>query len=133
MHEWALAQSVITSARKVAEKMGISEVSEVTLGIGELQNIDMEIFKYAILEIKRNEDILKNAKFIHKIVQAVMKCNNCGYEWKYKNSIEQLNEAERENIHFVPETVHIYIHCPKCNSIDFTITNGRGVFIEEIK
>jgi len=36
MHEWALAEGVISTATRVAEEQGIIEITEITVGIGEL-------------------------------------------------------------------------------------------------
>jgi len=37
MHEWALADAVVTTALKVAENEGLKEISEIIVKIGELQ------------------------------------------------------------------------------------------------
>lgn len=132
MHEWALAQSVIDATLKVAGERNIQNVRKVVLSIGELQDIDPEIFKKAIDDIKGTTG-LKNTVFECKVEPAVLKCNNCGYEWNYRESVQKLSEEERENIHFIPETVHIYVKCPACGSSDFEMKNGRGVFIERIE
>ncbi len=132
MHEWALAQSVIDATLKVVKEENINSPHKVIIGIGELQDIDPEIFKKAIQDIKA-ATLLKEVEFVYKIEPAVLKCNNCGHEWMYRDSMKNLSEEERENIHFIPETVHIYVKCPVCGSMDFEMENGRGVFIERIE
>ncbi len=132
MHEWALAKSVIDAVINIEKEEELPSITEVVVGIGELQDIDIDIFKQAISDIKLNTPLNK-ARFVYKTIPAFLKCNNCGHKWPYKKSIEHLSEEERENIHFVPETAHIYIHCPVCGSMDFEMIEGRGVFIEEIK
>ena len=132
MHEWALAKSVIDTTLEIKEKARYSTLKRVVIGIGELQDIDVEIFSSAVDEIKSETD-LKNTRFEYKIDPAILKCNNCGHEWPYKDSVKELSEVERENIHFIPETVHIYIKCPRCQSPDFEMKGGRGVFIYELE
>ncbi len=132
MHEWALAKSVIDTILNIEEGDDIATIIEVVVGIGELQDIAEDIFKEAVDDIKLNTP-LKNVKFTYEIIPAVLKCNNCGHEWLYRDSVDKLTDEEKENIHFIPETVHIYIHCPVCNSVDFDAIKGRGVFIEEIR
>ena len=40
MHEWALAEAILTSARQIADKEGLKEVTEVTIKVGELQQVE---------------------------------------------------------------------------------------------
>jgi hydrogenase nickel incorporation protein HypA/HybF len=129
MHEWALAEAVISAASDVAEKEGLKEVAEVRLRVGELQQIDQEIFEFALSQIKTAK--LKNARFtIHK-VEAKLHCRACGERWVFRR--EKLDRDTSEAIHFVPEVAHAYIRCPKCGSPDFEIIEGRGVWLESIR
>ncbi len=133
MHEWALAQSVIEATLEVAKDKNILAVEEVVLSIGELQDIDMDVFYYAINQIKEQYDSIRNAEFVHETEPAILRCNNCGHEWEYGESVGSLSDEERENIHFIPETIHIYVHCPECNGVDFKVIKGRGVFIKDVR
>ena len=40
MHEWALAEAVIKTASEIADKEGLKQVTEVTVKIGELQQVE---------------------------------------------------------------------------------------------
>lgn len=134
MHEWALADAVIDTTIKVSKKEKLKEVTEVLIKLGELQQIDKDIFQFALNEIlKPKISIFKNTEF--KIVDedAVLKCKVCDTEWKYKEAISNLCEDDIESIHFIPEMSHIYLKCPSCESRDFEITKGRGVWVESIK
>ena len=129
MHEWALAEAVISTAAQLAEKEGISEITEVKIKIGELQQVELDIFEYALEQLKTEK--FKNAKFIIQTVQAELKCRVCGHQWLFRK--DKLEESTREAIHFIPEISHTYIKCPKCGSPDFEIATGRGVWLESIK
>jgi hydrogenase nickel incorporation protein HypA/HybF len=129
MHEWALAEAVITATSEIAEKEGIKEVKEVKIKVGELQQIDLDILKFALSQLKSAK--FKNAKFNIKIVKAELKCRVCGNEWSFRK--EKLDKNTLEAIHFVPEVAHTYIKCPKCGSPDFEILQGRGVWLQSIK
>ena len=48
MHEWALAEAVITAAQQIAEKEKLKEVKEVTIKVGELQQVDKEKLLFAL-------------------------------------------------------------------------------------
>ena len=129
MHEWALAEAVIASASQIAEKEGLKEVTEVTIKVGELQQIQLEILEFALSQLKSSR--LKNTNFVLETARGEFGCMVCGCKWSFPK--EELGEEERESIHFVPEVAHTYIKCPKCGSPDFEILQGRGVWIESIK
>ena len=130
MHEWALAEAVISTISRLAESEGLREIKEVKLKIGELQQIELEVFKFALTQL-RDSSLLRNAKFNIEVVNAEIKCRNCGFRWSLEK--EKINGDAAEAIHFVPEVIHAFIRCPKCGSPDFEIIGGRGVWIEDLK
>ncbi|MDZ7270867.1 MAG: hydrogenase nickel incorporation protein HypA [candidate division KSB1 bacterium] len=133
MHEWALAEGVVATAIKVAQREGLREITEIRVKIGELQQTDMEIFEFALKEIVRPQTaLLKRAKFVFEHEPAMLKCRVCAAEWPFKQSLQELDEGESESIHFLPETAHVYVRCPSCHSPDFEVTKGRGVWLESI-
>jgi len=129
MHEWALAEAVITAATQIAEKEGLKKVTEVTVKVGELQQIELDILKFAFSQLKPTN--LKNAKFRITRAKTTLKCRVCEHMWLFKK--QKLDKSTAEAIHFVPEVAHTYIKCPKCGSPDFEITEGRGIWLENIK
>ncbi|MEN2984131.1 MAG: hydrogenase nickel incorporation protein HypA [Dictyoglomaceae bacterium] len=131
MHEWALAEAIVNTAIKEAQNKNLRKVKFLSIRIGEIQQIDLEIFKFAIKELSK-DTILKDAEIRYENYPAILLCNVCKNEWSYMESFEKLNDEEKEAIHFIPETIHVYIYCPKCGSVDFEIKEGRGVWIEEI-
>lgn len=131
MHEWALAEGVISTALEVAERKGLSEITSIKIKMGELQQIDLEIFELALTEIRQSQTpMVANARTDMEREAAVLKCRVCGREWAFGDSM--LAEEERESIHFVPEIAHTYIACPECKSPDFQFLKGRGVWIDSI-
>jgi hydrogenase nickel incorporation protein HypA/HybF len=129
MHEWALAEAVIATATQIAEKEGLKQVTEVTVKIGELQQVEREIFRFALMQLKPAS--FKNVKFHITTAKTTLKCRVCGNTWLFKKN--KLDKATAEAIHFVPEVAHVYIKCLKCGSPDFEIAEGRGVWLESIK
>lgn len=129
MHEWALAEAIITSAKEIAEKEKLKEVTEVTIRVGELQQVEAGILRFAISQMK--PPIFKNAKFCILKAKTTLKCRVCGTTWQFNS--KKMNKETAEAIHFVPEVAHAYIKCPKCSSPDFEIVSGRGVWLENIK
>jgi hydrogenase nickel incorporation protein HypA/HybF len=129
MHEWALAEAVIAATLEVAEREGMKQVTEVKIKIGELQQIERDIFDFALAQLKLAR--FENAKFYVETERAKLKCRACGHGWLFSKN--KLDKDSAEAIHFVPEVAHAYIKCPKCGSPDFEIIEGRGVWLESIK
>lgn len=129
MHEWALAEAVITAARQIAEKEKLREVREVTIKVGELQQVEEDILRFALAQLKTAS--FKTATFQIERAKTKLKCRVCGNTWLFSKN--KLDEDTAEAIHFVPEVAHAYIKCPKCGSPDFEIAEGRGVWLDNIK
>jgi hydrogenase nickel incorporation protein HypA/HybF len=129
MHEWALAEAILTSAKQVADQENLKEVTEVTIKVGELQQVEPPILRFALSQMK--PDLFKNAKFrIHK-AKSELKCRVCSTTWQF--NLKKLDKAMAEAIHFVPEVAHSFVKCPKCGSPDFEIVSGRGVWLDSVK
>ncbi len=134
MHEWALAESILTAAVEAAEKEKLKKITEIKIGMGELQQIEQDIFEFALDEIiKSQKDKLKNVKIKIETIKSTLKCKNCENTWKFSDMKKKLDEDESEAIHFIPEVAFVHTRCPKCGSPDFEITSGRGVSITQIK
>jgi hydrogenase nickel incorporation protein HypA/HybF len=129
MHEWALAESVITAAKKIAIKKELKEVKEIEVKIGELQQVEEDILLFAFNQLK--EGIFKKTNFKIEKAKTKLICRLCGNKWTFKQ--QKLDEIKAESIHFVPEVAHAYIKCPSCGSPDFKIASGRGIWLEKIK
>jgi len=129
MHEWALAEAVITAASEIAEKEGLKQVTHVTIRVGELQQVEKEILEFALSQLKTAR--FKTAKFEVETEEARLRCRACGHTWVFKT--KNVDEATLEAIHFVPEIAHTYIKCPNCASPDFEIEQGRGVWLQTVR
>ena len=129
MHEWALAEAILKSAEKVAENENLKEITEVTIKVGELQQVETTILRFALKQLKPGS--LKKAKFRILKAKSTLKCRVCGTTWEF--NFRKLGKAAAEAIHFVPEVAHTYIKCPKCGSPDFEVVSGRGVWLEDMK
>ncbi|MHA1596661.1 MAG: hydrogenase nickel incorporation protein HypA [Candidatus Asgardarchaeia archaeon] len=132
MHEWSLAEAVVNTALGVMKENGAEKINEMKVCVGELQQIDLELFSSAIDSLSKGTP-LDDAKKEICVEEAVLRCLNCKHEWKFKDALKDLRGEDAEAIHFVPELAHSYIRCPKCGSPDFEIVKGRGVWIEYIK
>jgi hydrogenase nickel incorporation protein HypA/HybF len=135
MHEWALAEAVIEAAIEESRKGGLATVTEILVKVGDLQQMEPEIFQFALEEIAKEysggDNVLKHARIILEPEPAIFRCRVCGHEWEFKAA--NLREEEGEAVHFAPEVAHAYLRCPQCKSPDFEVIQGRGVTIQTIK
>ena len=133
MHEWALAESILTTAVEAAEKEKLKTITEIKVGICELQQIEQDIFEFALDEIiKEQGGKLKGVKITIETEKSILKCKSCENKWEFNNIKKKLNEDESESIHFIPEVAFVHTRCTKCGSPDFEITTGRGISIISI-
>jgi len=132
MHEWALAEAVIATAIEESRKEGVKEITEIKLKIGELQQMELEVFKFALDELAKEQDeLLTHVKIEMETEPAIFRCRVCGHEWDFDEA--GLSDDEGEAVHFAPEVAHAYVRCPSCKSPDFEVIQGRGVLIQSIK
>ncbi|KXB06525.1 hypothetical protein AKJ51_03590 [candidate division MSBL1 archaeon SCGC-AAA382A20] len=132
MHEWSLAEGVISTAISVAEDNDAENISAINIKIGELQQVEMDIFKLALKETAKGT-MAEDSEINIKHENAVLECRSCEKKWNFEESREDLSEEEKESIHFLPDFAHTYIRCPNCNSPDFKIVEGRGVWIDSVE
>ncbi len=132
LHEWALAEAIVFAIEEEARKRNSKVIEVVEIVLGELQNIDEEIFEFALNELVST--LREHGIDIHKLSivreDAVFKCLRCGYTWRLRDT--DLSDDVREAIHFVPDVARVYIRCPNCGSHDFEIIAGRGVYIKRL-
>lgn len=124
-----MAEAIISAVSQIAERENLREVKEVTLKVGELQQIDREILKFALSQLASGR--LAGAKFKMRLVRARFRCRACGYKWTFKENSPP--KDVREVIHFIPEVAHAHLRCPKCSSPDFEISEGRGLWISSVR
>ncbi len=134
MHEWALADGVVATAVKAAEKEGVKRITKINIKVGEVQQIDIDCFKFALKELMQPyRAMFEHTELVMTREPAILKCRNCSNEWAFSEATKKLNQEESESIHFLPEIAHVYIRCPVCHSPDFEVARGRGVWIDTIE
>jgi hydrogenase nickel incorporation protein HypA/HybF len=133
MHEWALAEAAVCSAVETSGKEHLKRVTEVVIRIGELQQIDGEAFRLALESAwDAHRGTLGTPRFSVETEKAVFACRACGHEWDFDAVKKTLPEDEAEFVHFVPEMAHAYMRCGRCASPDFTLREGRGVWLDRV-
>lgn len=132
MHEWALAEAVVATAKRAAHEKKLHRVTEITVKLGELQQIEREVFAFALQQIlDQGDPLVRDAKVVFEMENAQFRCRACSSVWAFET--ENLGAEIAEAIHFIPEIAHSYIRCPTCYSPDFEVIKGRGVWLVSLK
>ena len=134
MHEFALAEAVSVTAVAAAQKEGLQRITRITVSIGELQQIERELFADLLSKVMPETHAqLADVAVELRTEPAVLKCRACEHEYGMAQGCADLGEAESEAIHFIPELAHSYLSCPVCSSPDFQIVRGRGVWLDTVE
>jgi len=134
VHEFALAEAVITTALREAKRAGIEKIRRIEVRIGELQRIKADTFEFALREIMpAKEPRLADTKLELHIEPARFRCRPCSNEFTLSETGGPQGKDESEAIHFIPELAHAFLECPSCQSPDFELLQGRGVSIGAIE
>ena len=130
MHEWAISQNLLNHALAKASEEGASRIRSITVEVGELGQIDLDILRFALGQLKKGT-MAESAAIEVTRTEARFSCRRCGHEWAFSETRKQLiSEMGQDNpVHYVPDFIYSFMHCPRCDSPDFDITSGRDIRI----
>lgn len=132
MHELALADAVIKAALRAADDAGITTIERIVVSVGELQQIEPELFRFSLTTVLPAHDHrLEGTSFDVTIAEGRFACRSCSAT--YRRSDIDLGAHEGESVHFIPELLHAFAGCPRCGSPDFDIIEGRGILLTRIE
>jgi hydrogenase nickel incorporation protein HypA/HybF len=110
MHELSIAINIVEIATEEAKKANVSSVLEIELEVGTLSGIVIYALEFAMDEAIKNS-VLQNAKIKINEIRAIAKCLKCSTEFSVEN---------------------YYTPCPKCNSFETELTNGKELKIKSL-
>ncbi len=131
MHEWALADAVVTAVLNALPGRDPRRLRSAQVLVGELQAVDREILLFGLGTLLEPHGIPVE-RFTIETQKAELLCRSCGHAWGLADDT-RLTEEEREAVHFLPEAAHAFVRCPRCSSADFSVASGRGVSIGRIE
>ncbi len=121
MHEFSIASQAVDKIVETALDKGAKRIREVEILIGELNLLGGEQLIFWIKEMLNSKiDIAGDVKIDLKPVQAIIKCNRCGYEGNLK--------PEKNEDHFHPK-----FFCPRCGQGDIEIKKGKEFVLNRIQ
>jgi len=134
MHEFALADAVVTAARQAAQEAGIDHLERIEVKVGQLQRISKDLFEFSLTQvIPEVAPDLAGVEFVIEEEPALFHCRACDRTFGETDLADVQDEDAIEAMHFVPELSHTFIRCPGCGSPDFEIVAGRGVTLEIVE
>ena len=133
MHELALADAVVKAALRSAEESGIDRVQRIVVKVGELQQIEKDLFEFSLTEVLATQDA-RLSKVVFDVHEEPVQflCRGCRHQYG-RADIDVEDPDAIEAIHFIPELSHAYARCPQCGSPDFEIIAGRGITLASIE
>jgi hydrogenase nickel incorporation protein HypA/HybF len=133
MHEFALADAVAKAAVQAAREADMDRVETVTVRVGELQQIEPELFEFSLTQVLAEaEPVLQGARFVVEREPVAFHCRVCGRTFGTAD-LPQADADQVEAMHFLPELAHAFVRCPSCGRPDFDIVAGRGVTLERVE
>jgi hydrogenase nickel incorporation protein HypA/HybF len=111
MHELGIAEELVKIVITEAENNSLVKVTKVNVCFGELVQIVPDIFRFAFAETVR-DTIAEEAEVDIEIERLIMRCRNCGTEFK---------------------VVENDFRCVNCNSSDLDLVHGNEVFVRSIE
>lgn len=111
MHEIGILQEVIKTVNQIAEEEKLEKVEKVVLQIGELSLVVPQYMQESYPAVIEKLPLFQDSTLEIEIIPGVAKCTKCG---------EIYNLVENKG------------YCPKCNSFDKDIIDGKDLVLKEV-
>ncbi|MDY6880032.1 MAG: hydrogenase maturation nickel metallochaperone HypA [Desulfatiglans sp.] len=122
MHEFGLAQSIVTKILKIAEANRATKIVGLNLEVGEVSLVNPEQLKWH-MEILTADTMAQDMEVTILEVPVRIRCPTCGYEGGVhyqKHGNEQLHSR-------IPD-----FDCVECGRTDTIIIQGKELSIKDI-
>ena len=111
MHELSITMNVLSIVEENARNLNASIVHEIEMDVGELSGVDIDALQFAMQCTSRSE-LSESALLVINRIPAKARCRFCNNEFNISD---------------------FYASCPKCNSFDIEIFQGRELKVKSIK
>lgn len=112
MHELGLVRSIMKQVEAVCEENQISQVSKVTVELGEVSFVVPHYLEDFWTWAAKKEPLFKDSSLHFETISAITLCNTCQETYP---------------------TVQFGKQCPHCQSDDTVLLTGNEFFIREIE
>ncbi len=120
MHEFSIADEIAKNVLETARENNGKKVVSILLEIGELTHLNGEQVSFWIRELFR-DSVAEDAQIKIKTIKARIQCKACGYKGK-------LGSDQEDSFGYL-----IPASCPRCNSSEINIENGRECILKRIQ
>lgn len=110
MHEFSLADSLMTQIAQIAKQNKLNRIDSVSLETGALREVVPDIMRLAFEEMARGT-IAQGATLLITEIEAIAQCNTCGQRFK----------PERDDF-----------SCPQCEIADVRVIQGDDIILRSI-
>lgn len=142
MHELSIAHNVVTYALSEATKNDSKRVEEITLEVGELTQVEVDVLSKALALLMRGP-MLENCRVQVDLAAATFVCGRCSAKWGMSEVRSQLDtvpddlrvrepDSKELPLHFLPTLYSAFVRCPKCGSSDISAESGDDIRVRRL-
>ena len=140
LHEWAVADAIVSSLVSFCSSKGASRILEVEIVYGEAMEYDLDVLRDAVEYLSKGTP-LEGAKIVFREEKSIFRCNACGAEWDMAEAerlinralkVEEEGEGFESPLHFIPELASSLMRCPRCGSPDVEMVKGDSVRVSKV-
>jgi len=141
LHELGIAQSIVESALEEADRARAARVVSVTIEVGELMQVEVDVLKRALESLMRGPR-LRGATIEVRTARAAFSCNRCGRGWgmevrrQLASIPDGLKVREPDSLelplHFLPYLYPTFVRCPGCGSSDTSVAAGEDIRVRRV-
>lgn len=110
MHEYSIVASLLELCLTHLQEHNAAKVQNIVVSVGERANIDKSLLQSAFEVLQTEYDSIKDATLTLTIEKILLECKDC------KSTFHSLDNPA----------------CPKCNSKNTHITQGRDIRLESL-
>ena len=111
MHEYSIVQALLDQCEGYANENDAQKITKVVVKIGVMSGVEPHLLEIAFNTFKE-KTICEGAEFVMNIQPVTLTCKECG----------SVSELER-----------IYYRCPKCESINVSISDGEEMLLMSLE
>ena len=112
MHEMSLCQGIFDSVVPVAKQNGATQITQITLTIGEMTMVVPEAMEFAFEALSEDDPLLNGCKLVMNFVTPKSRCLDCGTEYEHDR---------------------FHLHCPNCDSDTTILIDGRELEVASME
>lgn len=99
--------------------------------VGRLRALNLETLSFMFEAVAADDSLTEEATLSFEHKEALVQCNECNNTWTI--SPKDLNAGSKQLLHYSGVVEGMDLTCPECDSSDYSIQEGRELFISRIE